>query len=344
MQVVQVACPHCKEQDAHPLERRGLGIERPTYRCTACNKLMVQCRLCRAMTCAEGWWADQLCDDHWNQDEPFFEGEIACISEWSRHWRKRPETLLNRAASRLGLRRDIESFQIRKLCDGREPDGVIYVNGLLSQRETNFLDWQGHGGKLFKGKPAYGLRWEARRAPTDAPLADGVRDTAGDLTALVATYGVAAPALWHYTMSRAEATGKLLAAILQQTQNQKFILCGHSLGARVIFFALVELAKRDRNGLIRTAHLLGGALGANDTEEWRLAAGVCEGGINNYFSRNDSVLRLLYRPASAFLSEPIGLGAIGINGIRDIDVSDYVDGHTAHKTRFGEFARWPNGL
>jgi len=136
----------------------------------------------------------------------------------------------------------------------------------------------------------------------------------------------------------------MLAAVLMRTPGQEFILCGHSLGARVIAYALLELAKHGRDDIVRTAHLMGGAVTADDHSMWESIASVCRGGVANYFSTNDDVLKLAYVPAMGFNSTPIGRSAIRVRGVRNVDVSRLVGGHMEYKARLPQFISYPMGL
>lgn len=47
-------------------------------------------------------------------------------------------------------------------------------------------------------------------------------------------------------MINAEKTGAMLAEAISRTEGQTFTLMGHSLGARVIFFALMALSTKEQ--------------------------------------------------------------------------------------------------
>ena len=84
---------------------------------------------------------------------------------------------------------------------------------------------------------------------------------------------------------------------------------------------------------------MGGAIG-NNIDDWKKAKNAVSGKIYNYYTKNDKILTYVYRPASFFLSEPIGLNPIkGINDIINIDTSNFVSGHTEYKQNANKFLK-----
>jgi len=148
-------------------------------------------------------------------------------------------------------------------------------------------------------------------------------------------------------MARATMTGVLLSDIIARTKAKTtFSLMGSSLGARVIFTALNGLATRkNAKPKIKDVYLLGGAVDRMDERGWDDAAKAVEGKIYNCYSRNDMVLKVLYRTANAFISNPAGIGNIESNSdkIENVDVSDLVHGHMQYKENFGQILERING-
>jgi pimeloyl-ACP methyl ester carboxylesterase len=97
---------------------------------------------------------------------------------------------------------------------------------------------------------------------------------------------------WTVARQRAAMTGTMLGDIMARTNEDKFVLVGHSLGARVMVTTAQALGS-DRLGesLIESMHLLGAAV-ANDGEWQRLDAAV-SGKIWTCWSRRDRVLKFL---------------------------------------------------
>lgn len=142
---------------------------------------------------------------------------------------------------------------------------------------------------------------------------------------------------WHNAMVKASMTGIMLADAISRTPGWTFTLAGHSLGARVIYYALEALSTREDPALVENVYLLGGAVGGGDKEGWLAATKAVNGTIFNCFSKNDNVLKYLYQGANAGLSTPIGYREISLKHrqIENLDCSSFVDGHSLWKAAFG---------
>ena len=114
---------------------------------------------------------------------------------------------------------------------------------------------------------------------------------------------------------------------------------GHSLGCRVIYYALETLSTKDKK-FIKDAYLLGGAVDRKDNEGWSKSSKSLTGNIYNCYSRNDYVLKYLYKGASLQFSDPIGYDKIELDNsvIKNIDCTDIIDGHMEWKNKFNSFA------
>jgi len=136
---------------------------------------------------------------------------------------------------------------------------------------------------------------------------------------------------WSVAMVKAEQTGVLLSDIIARTDKQ-FILCGHSLGARVIYKTLAQLSTKNKKYIL-DVHLLGGAI-SSDKKSWKEAKGAVSGKIVNYWSSNDYILATMYKLGTFFLSSPIGRNKIEVSGIMNIDTTSVVGGHTEYVKNF----------
>jgi pimeloyl-ACP methyl ester carboxylesterase len=109
-------------------------------------------------------------------------------------------------------------------------------------------------------------------------------------------------------------------------------LIGFSLGARVIFYALLELARRGAFGIVQDVFIMGTTVTAG-TGTWHQARGVVAGRFVNAYARNDWVLNYLFRATSGGLSAVAGLRPIeGVPALENVDVTDKIAGHMSYRT------------
>lgn len=251
---------------------------------------------------------------------------------------------------------DIDGFEIELIKRGAGPK-VIFIDGFLTEKISNPSDWRQSLKNIYPNNPWYYLRWESKRLyDIGSHLGGhGVNATATALlkkwtdqaskaaakkagpTAIALTVAGLINNPWIVASVKAAQTGVLLADIIART-NDEYILCGHSLGARVIYYALESLSTKE-NCFIDAAHLLGGAVG-NHLNDWEKSSNAAKI-INNYHSDNDLILATMYKLGTFFSSDPIGRNPIVSNDsrIRNHDVSSFVSGHTQYKNNFPKFAQ-----
>ncbi|KAH7911626.1 hypothetical protein BJ138DRAFT_1150194 [Hygrophoropsis aurantiaca] len=139
---------------------------------------------------------------------------------------------------------------------------------------------------------------------------------------------------WNNALDRARSAGSVLAQLLIQRHLgvRPITLIGFSLGARVIFYALIELAKRKAYGIVQDVFLLGATLTAS-TSTWCDTRAVVSGRFVNAYARNDWVLNYLFRATSGGLNTVAGLRPIeNVPGLENIDVTDKIAGHMSYRT------------
>ena len=92
-------------------------------------------------------------------------------------------------------------------------------------------------------------------------------------------------------MGRANAAGLILADSLidRNLGARPITLVGFSLGARVIFSCLRELAAKGASGLIQNVYLFGSPI-VNSKEEYLRARSVVSGRFVNGYASNDWIL------------------------------------------------------
>ncbi|KAI6136032.1 hypothetical protein F5141DRAFT_1071754 [Pisolithus sp. B1] len=139
---------------------------------------------------------------------------------------------------------------------------------------------------------------------------------------------------WSNALDRAKSAGGVLAQLLIQRHLgvRPITLIGFSLGARVIFYALLELAKSKAFGIVQDVFLLGGTLTASQST-WYEVRSVVSGRFVNAYARNDWVLNYLFRATSAGLSSVAGLRPVeDVPGVENVDVTDKISGHMSYRT------------
>lgn len=139
---------------------------------------------------------------------------------------------------------------------------------------------------------------------------------------------------WNNALDRARAAGSVLAQLLLQRHLgvRPITLIGFSLGARVIFYALLELAKVKAFGIVQDVFILGATLTASQST-WCNARSAVSGRFVNAYAKNDWVLNYLFRATSGGLSSVAGLRPIeGIPGLENVDVTDKISGHMSYRT------------
>lgn len=251
--------------------------------------------------------------------------------------------------------KDVEGFEIELLKKGKGAK-VLFIDGFLTEKTPKPSDWEKALTKKYPDNPWYYVRWESKRlhdigkdlsghggkavaqklitAWAKKAAKEGAKNL-GPIGTVMTALGLASNP-WSIALVKAGQTGVLLADIISRT-NSEYILFGHSLGARVIFYALETLSTKKSNH-ITDVHLLGGAVG-NKAEHWEKAIMATNGRVNNYYSANDWVLATFYKAGTFFTSSPIGRSPIGISTskINNVNVSNIVSGHTKYKDNLDRF-------
>ena len=159
-------------------------------------------------------------------------------------------------------------------------------------------------------------------------------------------------------MGRANAAGLILADSLidRNLGVRPITLVGFSLGARVIFACLRELAARGAFGLIQNVYLFGSPI-VNSKEEYIRARSVVPGRFVNGYASNDWILGVslfiypphmsliigigyLFRATSGGIMRVAGLAPVeGVHGLENIDVTKLVNGHMAYRAAMPRLLR-----
>ncbi|KAL0567305.1 hypothetical protein V5O48_014689 [Marasmius crinis-equi] len=139
---------------------------------------------------------------------------------------------------------------------------------------------------------------------------------------------------WNNALDRAKAAGSVLADVLlhRNLGVRPVTLIGFSLGARVIFYALIELAKHKAYGIVQDVFLMGATISVSQ-KMWNETRSVVSGRYVNAYARNDWVLNYLFRATSGGVGTVAGLRPIeGVAGLENVDVTDKIAGHMSYRT------------
>lgn len=136
---------------------------------------------------------------------------------------------------------------------------------------------------------------------------------------------------WSVAIDRSDKAGKMLAEVLLKglQGNRPVTLVGFSLGARVIFKCLQELAlSSDNEGLVERVVLLGAPVSVKG-ERWEPARKMVAGRFVNVYSKDDWILGVTFR-ASLLTQGLAGIQAVDVPGVENVDVTELVDGHSSY--------------
>ena len=146
---------------------------------------------------------------------------------------------------------------------------------------------------------------------------------------------------WTVSLDRANAAGLILAdSLIDRHLGQRPItLVGFSLGARLIFSCLRELATRGAYGIIQNVYLFGSPIVAKKDEYLR-ARSVISGRFVNGYASNDWILGYLFRATSGGIMRVAGLAEVeDIPGLENINVTPLVNGHMAYRAAMPRLMR-----
>jgi hypothetical protein len=233
---------------------------------------------------------------------------------------------------------------------------VVFVPGLLQQGANHEApgviveQFAAAGGAVacLQGfdLESFGLRWETkqladvskvlnnvvRRFAVRVAAQEGARILAPALVGalalpvtLVVAMRSAIDNVWATTLSRARSAAILLAESLSEFGRRPITLAGYSAGAGMIFWALEELARQKRFGVIHDVYLVGAPIPC-DLKRWEVARSVVSGRFVNGFWPGDWFLEVAQR-TTTFNSDALtgiaGTSPVRISGgsVENVDLS-----------------------
>ncbi|XP_040050231.2 transmembrane and coiled-coil domain-containing protein 4 isoform X1 [Gasterosteus aculeatus] len=242
----------------------------------------------------------------------------------------------------------IEEFEFLPLRSGKHLHLTIAVTGWLCTGK--YSSFQAPWCSLGECGEQFCLVWESRflrdLGSAMASLLDGLVSMVAQealkytvLSGIVAALTWPASLLaaasvidnpWCVCLNRSAEVGKHLAQVLRSRQQGKrpVSLIGFSLGARVIYYCLQELANdQGSEGVVEDVVLLGAPVDGSE-KAWAKITRVVAGKIVNGYCRGDWLLGFLYRSSAAQMSVA-GLQPINIQDRRviNVDLSSVVKGH-----------------
>lgn len=242
----------------------------------------------------------------------------------------------------------IEEFTFLPLTEGRQLHITIAITGWLASGK--YRTFSAPWAALARSCEQYCLAWEAKYL---MELGNALETILSGLANIVAqealkytvlsgiTAALTWPASllsvaniidnpWGVCLHRSAEVGKHLAHILlsRQQGRRPVTLIGFSLGARVIYFCLQEMAQeKDCQGIIEDVVLLGAPV-EGEAKYWEPFRKVVSGRIINGYSRGDWLLSFVYRTSSVQL-QVAGLQPVLLQDRRmeNVDLSSMVSGH-----------------
>ncbi|NXM44940.1 TMCO4 protein, partial [Gymnorhina tibicen] len=242
----------------------------------------------------------------------------------------------------------IEEFEFLPLTEGKQLHITIAITGWLCTGK--YGSFTAPWSSMLHSSEQYCLAWESKYLMELGNVLDSLLNgfvnmmaqealkftvLSGIVTALTwpASLLTAASVIdnpWGVCLHRSAEVGKHLAHILlsRQQGQRPVTLIGFSLGARVIYFCLQEMAQeKDSQGIIEDVVLLGAPV-EGEAKHWKALTRVVSGRIINGYCRGDWLLSFVYRTSSVQLNVA-GLQPVDLDDRRmvNMDLSSVVNGH-----------------
>uniref|UniRef100_A0A8C3K4K0 Transmembrane and coiled-coil domains 4 n=1 Tax=Calidris pygmaea TaxID=425635 RepID=A0A8C3K4K0_9CHAR len=242
----------------------------------------------------------------------------------------------------------IEEFEFLPLTEGKQLHITIAITGWLCTGK--YGSFTAPWSSMLQSREQYCLAWESKYLMELGNALDSLLNgfvnmmaqealkftvLSGIVTALtwptsLLTVAGVIDNPWGVCLHRSAEVGKHLAHILLSRQQGKrpVSLIGFSLGARVIYFCLQEMAQeKDSQGIIEDVVLLGAPV-EGEAKHWKAITKVVSGKIINGYCRGDWLLGFVYRTSSVQINVA-GLQPVDLDDRRmvNMDLSSVVNGH-----------------
>ncbi|XP_076212460.1 transmembrane and coiled-coil domain-containing protein 4 [Aptenodytes patagonicus] len=242
----------------------------------------------------------------------------------------------------------IEEFEFLPLTEGKQLHITIAITGWLCTGK--YGSFTAPWTSMLQSSEQYCLAWESKYLMELGNALDSLLNgfvnmmaqealkftvLSGIVTALtwpasLLTVASVIDNPWGVCLHRSAEVGKHLAHILLSRQQGKrpVTLIGFSLGARVIYFCLQEMAQeKDSQGIIEDVVLLGAPV-EGEAKYWKAITKVVSGRIINGYCRGDWLLGFVYRTSSVQINVA-GLQPVDLDDRRmvNMDLSSVVNGH-----------------
>ena len=147
---------------------------------------------------------------------------------------------------------------------------------------------------------------------------------------------------WSICMKRSKAVGIHLSSVLLKKihGDRPVTLVGYGLGARVIFFCLLDMVTKNKpekySGIIENAVLCGAPV-TSQPLVWRKLCNAVSGKLANGYSSNDWVLSYLYK-TTRVTTAVAGIRAVDVadRKLVNVDLSSVISGHSDYISKMGD--------
>ncbi len=235
-------------------------------------------------------------------------------------------------------------YGIKKLSTTKDNKSIhIFVNGFTNDKEgNNFKEWIKSSSELFGNNvDLYGFDWPSGKMSSLAKIL--IKSAAKSRlvpSKFLLDLILSVIPEWKQARDNAEKYSEELAKFIKEeykkNPNIKINLYGHSLGARLIYFALDNLTNSDIK--VEEVFFFGGAVHIDEVSATDILRFTKN--IYNFYSYNDYILWYMYRIAEIG-DEPIGLNKIRykntkekIGNLYNFDVNEFISGHTVYIENF----------